>query len=223
MSAPNLLIFDLDGTLIDSRLDLAHSVNAVIALLGRETLPVEIIVSFVGDGADELLRRSLLAAEMPALEVERILPETLKLFLENYLSHCLDYTKPYPGVMDVLERFSSCKQAILTNKPMVHTVKILEGLDIKHRFGAIVPGDGPLGKKPDPAGLGYILSTLNASTGEAVLIGDSMQDLRTAKAAGCRFIAYLNGIGDRNALLAAEPDFTMENWSEFPGIMARME
>ncbi len=223
MPAIKSLIFDLDGTLIDSRLDLAHSVNAVLNMLDRESLPVETVISFVGDGAEDLLRRSLQAAGHSLQEANELLPQTLKRFLEYYLDHCLDYTQPYPDAISMLEKFSGYKQAILTNKPMAHTVKILEGLGIKDRFEVIVPGDGPLGKKPDPTGLGYILSTLKAAPDEAVLIGDSLQDLKTAKAAGCPFIAFLSGLGDRKTLEAAGIDFAIQEWNEFPGVFAKME
>ncbi len=217
-----LLVFDLDGTLVDSRLDLVHSVNGVLASLGREKLPVETITSFVGDGAQDLLRRSLEASGVSAEEAQAMMPEAYPAFMDYYQNHCLDFTLPYPGVVSVLERFPDCRKAVLTNKPMIPTLKILEGLVIRDYFSLIVGGDGPHGKKPDPAGLAYILSTLEALPSETIMIGDSMQDWLTAKALDCGFVAFLDGLGDRKALQAASPDSALENWNQFPELLIKM-
>jgi len=221
LSPIKLLVFDLDGTLVDSRLDLAHSVNAVLLSLGREKLPVDVIVSFVGDGAQDLLRRSLQASGIPLEEAVTAMPRVFPIFMEYYQDHCLDFTLPYPGVISVLERFSSHRKAVLTNKPIVPALKILEGLVMKGYFELIVGGDGPHGKKPDPAGLGYILSALEALPSETIMIGDSVQDVQTAKAVGCESIAFLEGMGGRQALEKASPGMTLENWNEFPDLLSR--
>jgi phosphoglycolate phosphatase len=209
-----LWIFDLDGTLIDSRLDLVHAVNAT--LVDRSLPPLEdgIVLSFVGDGAEDLLLRSLEAAGCPADEAHRLLPSALKWFLDYYGDHCLDYTVPYPGALELLDRLNGMPLAVLTNKPLKPALKILEHLGILGRFTHVIPGDGPLGKKPDPTGLAYILSSMNTSAPNAVLVGDSLQDLLTARAAKCGFIAFLGGLGDSAAVLAASPDHAVHHLTE---------
>jgi phosphoglycolate phosphatase len=209
-----LWIFDLDGTLIDSRLDLVYAVNATLENLKLPTLENDVVLSFVGDGAEDLLLRSLEAAGCPADEAHRLLPSTLSWFLDYYGDHCLDYTVPYPGAMELLRRLDGSPMAVLTNKPLKPALKILEHLGILSRFTHIIPGDGPLGKKPDPTGLAYILSSMNIPASQAVLVGDSLQDLQTAKAAKCGFIAFLGGLGDSGAVTAASPDYSVSHFSE---------
>jgi phosphoglycolate phosphatase len=214
LSRYRLWIFDLDGTLIDSRLDLVHAVNATLEFLKLPTLAEDVVVSFVGDGAEDLLLRSLEAAGCPADEARRLLPDTLKWFLDYYGDHCLDYTVPYPGALELLDRLDGFQLAVLTNKPLKPALKILGHLGILARFSHVIPGDGPLGKKPDPTGLAYILSSMNTPGSEAILVGDSLQDLLTAKAAGCGFMAFLGGLGDAGAITAASPAYTVGHLSE---------
>ncbi|HAO98593.1 MAG TPA: hypothetical protein DCQ83_00955 [Fibrobacteres bacterium] len=211
-----LLVFDLDGTLIDSRLDLVHSVNAVLISLGREKLPVEVVLTFVGDGAQDLLKRSMRAAGMPVEDADAAFSSAFEFFIQHYLIHCLDFTLPYPGVIAVLEQFSHLPKAILTNKPLPHALKILDGLAMKDYFVRVLGGDGPHAKKPDPEGLIQIMSALKVPAGETLLIGDAIQDQQTARAAGCRFMAYARGIGDIAALEKTNPDFVLNDWAEFP-------
>ncbi len=217
-----LLVFDLDGTLIDSRLDLAFSVNATLRSLGCKSLGEDQIISFVGDGASELLQRSLLATGMPPDETNTQLPLTLKLFLEHYLDHCLDRTVLYPGALDLLNNSSRYKKAILTNKPILPTQRILAGMGIRQHFGEVLGGDGPHPKKPDPTGLAYILSSLEiASPLESVLIGDSPQDFLTAQALGCPFIAFLEGLGNAEELKAmADPRLAITHLDQIPQKLA---
>ena len=223
ISRYKLWIFDLDGTLIDSRLDLVHAVNATLEHLSLPTLEDALVLSFVGDGAEDLLLRSLEAAGVPADEAHQMLPATLDWFLEYYGDHCLDDTVPYPGALELLDRVgnapSGLPMAVLTNKPLKPALKILEHLGILNRFTHIIPGDGPLGKKPDPTGLAYILSSMNIPASSAVLVGDSLQDLLTAKAAQCGFIAFLGGLGDSEAITAASPDYAVNHLSEITAML----
>ena len=214
-----LLVFDLDGTLIDSRLDLADSVNATLSLCGFSNLKEDLIISFVGDGAEDLLRRALLAAGLEPREAETRLDETLRIFLAHYQAHCLVRTLPYPGAMRFLEGSRHLRKAVLTNKPLSPALRILEGLGMSRHFELVLGGDGPHPKKPDPGGLGYILTTLKASASEAALIGDSLQDLRTARAAQCAFIAFSGGFGDAQALAAAKPDVTVSHLDQIPSAL----
>ncbi len=214
LASTRLWIFDLDGTLIDSRLDLVSAVNATLHSLDLQALPEETIIGFVGDGADDLLRKSLLAAGLDAAAVEATLPQTLRWFLGYYGEHCLDRTIPYPGILNLLKQLAShpgAEMAVLTNKPEKPALKILGHLEILHHFSHVIGGDGPLGKKPDPAGLAYILKEMRITPAYAVLIGDSIQDFRTARAAGVPFVAFLSGLGDPAALLAAGPDHAVHH------------
>jgi phosphoglycolate phosphatase len=216
-SSTRLWIFDLDGTLIDSRLDLVSAVNATLRFLNLNTLPEDTIIGYVGDGADDLLRKSLRAAGVPEAEAAAILPETLRWFLEYYGEHCLDRTVPYPGILRLLDRLRARPEtgmAVLTNKPEKPAIKILEHLEILGHFSHIVGGDGPLGKKPDPAGLAYILREMRTEAKDAVLVGDSLQDFRTARAGGVPFVAFLSGFGDSAALAAAGPDHAVRHADE---------
>jgi phosphoglycolate phosphatase len=217
-----LWVFDLDGTLIDSRYDLVTAVNATLAHLKLLPLPEDVIVPFIGDGAEDLIRRSLQAAGMPSPEIRDGLAETMRWVLDYYGEHCLDRTAPYPGALKLLDVLSArgLPLAVLTNKPEKPALKILAHLGILNRITHVIPGDGPLGKKPDPAGLAYILKDVNASPNESVLVGDSLQDLQTARAAGVSFVAFLGGLGDRMAITAATPDVTVTRLTEITDLLA---
>ncbi len=214
--AYDLWIFDLDGTLIDSRLDLVTAVNATLTWRGLAPLPEATIVSFIGDGAEDLIRRSLAAAGAATALIDDDFAGTMRWFLEYYGDHCLDRTVLYPGARDLLGTLAAhgTPMALLTNKPEKPTLKILAHLDILRHFGQIVPGDGPLGKKPDPAGLTAILKAMNTAPENAVLVGDSLQDLEAARAAGTAMIAFRGGLGDAAALAARHPTALVDTLAE---------
>jgi phosphoglycolate phosphatase len=177
----SLLIFDLDGTIIDSRLDLVHATNNTRAHMGLGPIEPELIYSYVGDGAPVLVRRAL-GAEASEHDVSR----ALGFFLEYYRHHALDFTTVYPGVRESLERLHDGgeKLAVLTNKPVRITHRILEGLGIASLFFEAYGGNSFDRKKPDPIGI----DTLRAQTGTEAkntwMIGDSHVDVRTARNAG---------------------------------------
>jgi phosphoglycolate phosphatase len=186
-----LLVFDLDGTLIDSRRDLADAANALIVERGGTPLPVEAIASMVGEGAALLVRRALKAAGTD-LEIKRDLPRFLELYDERLLAH----TRLYDGTRDMLEALRPCATlAVLTNKPQRPTERILEGLRVAHFFTEIVGGDTAYGRKPDPAGLNGVMSAASAAQQDTMMVGDSAIDLRTARAAGVRCCLARYGFG----------------------------
>ncbi|MBI3391693.1 MAG: HAD hydrolase-like protein, partial [Nitrospirae bacterium] len=163
-----LIIFDLDGTLIDSRVDVANAANAARASVGLASLPLETVQGYVGDGVTKL--------------VERILPEerrnafdaALAAFLEFYAAHSLDHTTLYPGVRETVETLArSRKLAVVTNKRRYLTMPILEGLGIVRFFAQVVGGDGPLARKPSPEPLLHVLNTQGVAPSEALMVGDS--------------------------------------------------
>ena len=174
----DLAIFDLDGTLIDSQLDLAHAVNATLAHLGLERLDHERIYSYVGNGAPVLIQRAL-GAYAGDDNVER----GLAFFLDYYREHMLDHTVLYEGVWEALERLrgAGVRMAVLTNKPVRISVLIIEGLGLGGWFERIYGGNSFPEKKPHPMGIDTILSELGVERERALMIGDSAVDIRTAR------------------------------------------
>lgn len=190
-----LLVFDLDGTLIDSRLDLADSANALIVEGGGQPLPVDAITAMVGEGAPLLVRRALKAA---GLDVD--LREALPRFLELYDERLLVHTRLYDGTLEAIEALEPrATLAILTNKPQHHTERILGGLAIARFFRWVIGGDTPHGRKPDPGGLNHLMSLAGSVSAETVMVGDSSIDLRTARAANTRLCLVRYGFGFRTA------------------------
>jgi phosphoglycolate phosphatase len=188
-----LVVFDLDGTLIDSRRDLADAANALIVEHGGSPLPVDTIAGMVGEGAALLVRRALAAAGS-RLDIER----DLRRFLELYDERLLGHTKLYDGTREMLEALAAHSTlAVLTNKPQHHTDEILRGLDVVRYFRWVLGGDTAHGRKPDPAGLRYLMSAAGAQAAETLMVGDSAIDLKTARAAGVAICLVRYGFGFR--------------------------
>jgi phosphoglycolate phosphatase len=215
-SALKLWVFDLDGTLIDSRYDLVSAVNATLVWRDLKPLAEETIVSYIGDGADDLIRRSLESAGMPAPVIREDFAGTMRWFLDYYGEHCLDRTVPYPGARELLDALAArgIPMAVLTNKPEKPAFTILRHLGWFDLFTHVIPGDGPLGKKPDPRGLAAILNGVAVEPQESVLVGDSLQDARTARAAGTAFVLFRGGLGDVPAIMAESPDAAIDTLPE---------
>jgi phosphoglycolate phosphatase len=173
------LLFDLDGTLIDSKRDLVQSANATLRQMGRAELPEDLVASYVGSGAPILISRALGAA---TCEEEK--QRALRFFLAHYDAHKLDSTKAYPGVRETLEKLRALPMAVLSNKPVNISVRILQGLGLAGFFRAIYGGDSFATKKPDPLGANKILSELEIPPAQAAMVGDSEVDVRTARSAG---------------------------------------
>jgi phosphoglycolate phosphatase len=185
-----LLIFDLDGTLIDSKLDLANSVNATLEHMGRAPLPHETIYRYVGDGAAILVKRAL-GGEVSDQEANR----GLAYFLSYYRLHMLDHTVMYPGVRDGLELLKDRSMAILTNKPVRFSRDILAGLGIAPYFHTVYGGNSFDKKKPDPVGVYALLRALPAGPAEAMMVGDSRVDVQTARNSGVWACGVSYGLG----------------------------
>ena len=184
-------MFDLDGTLIDSRLDLADAANALIVERGGQALPVDTVTGMVGEGAALLVRRALTASGLEP-DVDTALPRFLELYDEGLLAN----TQLYPGTADALESIAPrATLAVLTNKPQRPTERILEGLGIAGYFPHVIGGDTRFGRKPDPAGLRHLIAASNALPASTVLVGDSAIDLRTARAGAVRICLVRYGFG----------------------------
>src|SRR5713101_3668442 len=203
MTVPNLsavraLIFDLDGTLIDSKRDLIFSVNAMLEEMGREQLHEDTISGYIGHGAPQLVGQAL---GNGATEAER--ERALKFFLAYYEDHKMDSTCAYSGVPEALETLAAFPMAILTNKPVRISVRILEGLGLAKYFRAVYGGNSFGTKKPHPLGARTILCEFGAAPAEAILIGESEVDVQTARIAGALAAAVNYGFGTHDR--AAHP------------------
>jgi phosphoglycolate phosphatase len=196
LSSVRALIFDLDGTLIDSKRDLIRSVNAMLRELRRGELAEETISGYIGHGAPQLVARAM---GNGSTEEER--QRALQFFLSYYEEHKMDSTCAYPGVAETLEQLARMPMAVLTNKPVRISVRILDELGLSQYFRAIYGGNSFETKKPDPLGARTILRELGAAPGEALLVGDSEVDVQTARNAGTLAAAvnYGFGVHDRGA------------------------
>jgi phosphoglycolate phosphatase len=187
-----LAVFDLDGTLIDSRRDLADSANRMLAAYGASALAEERIASMVGCGAPTLVKRVLTAAG-----VDAPLDDALARFLGAYDERLTHHTRPYDGIPDLLEDLQSrgMAMALLTNKPTRQSVRILDAFGLAAYFPRIVGGDGPWPRKPAPEGMQFLMRDAAARTEHTVLIGDSAIDLQTSRNAGVRICLARYGFG----------------------------
>jgi phosphoglycolate phosphatase len=187
-----LFVFDLDGTLINSQRDIADAANLLLESAGAGRLPENVVAQMVGDGAATLVQRAFLAAGVPPP------PDALGRFLEIYGSRLVAHTVPYPAVPAVLEVIAQrASVAVLTNKPLTLTRRILVELKLAHYFAddAVVGGGGPFPRKPDPAGLRHLAARAGADLDSTILIGDSIIDWRTAKHASTAVCLARYGFG----------------------------
>jgi len=197
-----LVVFDLDGTLVDSREDLAASTNDVLVSLGADPLPMNAIVRMVGDGARTLVQRALAQAHCEA-DVDAALAS----FHQHYAARLLDTTRPYPGIETILAVISaSARLAVLTNKPLVPTQRLLDHFGWTSRFGRVIGGDGPFARKPDPAGLLDLMAWADAGPEETLMVGDSMVDVDVAHRAGATMCVASYGFGQSRGDLALRGD-----------------
>ncbi len=208
-----LLIFDLDGTLIDSRLDLANAVNAALEQMGRPRLPNERIYSYVGNGAPVLLRRAM-GDEAPQKDVDQALAR----FLDYYGEHLLDNTRPYPGVDEALRCFcdAGLRMAVLTNKPERLSRRLVEGLGWQDLFFRVYGGDSLPEKKPHPVGIETLMREAGAGKDETLMVGDSAVDVLTARNAGVPVAAVSYGL-QPETLEQHPPDILVDSLEELAG------
>jgi phosphoglycolate phosphatase len=219
-----LVIFDLDGTLIDSRLDLVHSVNAALRHIGRPELPEDVIASYVGDGAPVLIQRALGGEKVD----EAVVRQGLEFFLKYYREHKLDHTAVYPGVAEALaaiqnsggrslfsssQNGASRKLAVLSNKPVVPSRAIVDALGLGQFFCQIYGGNSFTTKKPDPEGARKLLEECGVKPQHAAIIGDSHVDVTTGRNAGMVTIGVTYGFAP-HTLESEPPDVLVDHPSE---------
>ncbi len=206
----DLLIFDLDGTLADTRADLTAAVNHALQRLGLPPLPMEQVCRYVGDGVETLLSRAL------GPDRQQLLESGVRFFREYYGDHLLDQTRLYPGVRETLEHFRGKQKAIVTNKPLGFTVRILEGLAIDGHFEMVLGGDSTLKRKPHPEPALRVLSATGVESRRAAMVGDSPGDIEMAKQAGMYSVGVTYGLRSLADLQAAGPDLLLDNFNKLP-------
>ena len=225
--AIRLIVFDLDGTLIDSARDLANSVNAALEHMGRPHLDDHIIAGFVGNGAAMLVRRSL--AVENGVDPNEVHDEELatayNFFLAHYREHKLDFTYAYPGVLDALAALRvgpngrERKMAVLTNKPVRPARAICDGLGMGPFFFQVYGGDSFALKKPDPLGLRTLIEEAGVTPAETLMIGDSKVDVQTGRNAGVHVLGCHFGFGPQN-LMETPPDIVVDSPAEWVAALA---
>lgn len=197
----DLLVFDLDGTLIDTRLDLTNAVNYALQQSGKAPLSVAKATTLVGDGVRVFLERAL------AGESEEVLAKALAWFRQFYAGHLAEYSRLYPHMDEVLAHFHKKKQAVLSNKPQEFTVALLRHLGLQASFEMVIGGSPDFPLKPQPEALLAMLTELQTPASRALMIGDGENDILAGKAAGVRTCAVTYGFRPVEKLLALKPDF----------------
>jgi len=216
-----LVIFDLDGTLIDSRLDLVHSVNAAIRHIGKPELPEHLIASYVGDGAPALIQRALGGETVD----EALIRKGLEFFLTYYRNHKLDHTTVYEGIEAALSQVRNSgngvprNMAVLTNKPVNPSRSIVEALGLKPFFFQVYGGNSFETKKPDPEGARKLLSESGVGPEQAAIVGDSHTDIETGHNAGLWTVGVTYGFAPQT-LMDAHPDVLVDTPAEVGAVFA---
>jgi phosphoglycolate phosphatase len=209
-SGVRVLIFDLDGTLIDSKLDLALAVNATLEHMRRAPLPHETIYSYVGNGVASLVRRAL-GNSVTDQEADA----GLSYFLSYYRLHMLDNTVTYPGVREGLALLESRRMAVLTNKPVRFSRAILDGLGLSRYFQYVYGGNSFETKKPDPLGIHTLLRDFSVQPREAMVVGDSEVDIQTARNSGTWACGVTYGLGAAG-FRENPPDLLLDSLADLP-------
>jgi phosphoglycolate phosphatase len=211
----DLVCLDLDGTLVDTKDDLAGSVNALRVRSGLPAVEVEQVVRWVGDGARLLVARGLGVPDAEARERPEV-TAGLVFFRGHYVAHMMDRARPYPGVVEGLGRLAEAGKtlAVVSNKPVAMCRQILEALALAGRFAEVVGGDSLPVRKPDPAPVLHVLEHTGTPAARTAMVGDGVQDLRAGRAAGCRTIAALWGFRPAAMLRAESPDHEATTFEE---------
>jgi phosphoglycolate phosphatase len=203
----SLVVFDLDGTLVDSRLDLAESANEMLATYGAPPLDWNEVAAMVGDGARELVKRALRAVRASSTTEGPSLTEALDRFLTIYSERLVTHTRPYPGIPEVLARLASRGPiAVLTNKPEGLSRRLLDAFELSDHVSEVIGGDSRFPRKPDPTALIHLMSRFRSEPAQTTMVGDSMVDVETARRAGTRVVVALYGFGSLREPVRLTPD-----------------
>ena len=204
-----LIIYDLDGTLVDTKEDIAHAVNQMLGEFSAPLLSVEEVASHVGKGLRQLIEDCLKTHDPEQIE------RGMQIYRTYYRAHLLDNTGLYPGARQVLDYFKERKQAVITNKPNPYSKEILQALGVNSYFVEIIAGDSIYGRKPDPASVKMLLAREGVSREDALLVGDSPIDVETGRNAGVFTVGVAQGFSSEEELISAGPDEMVDSLMEF--------
>lgn len=205
-----LIIYDLDGTLADTKRDITDGANHMRRAFGKPPLSEEIVGRFVGQGVYALVGNCL------ETEDSRQIEKGIKIYREYYGRHMLDHTRLYPGALEALNYFRERKQAVMTNKPNPFSREILVALGVGDFFCEIVAGDSQFPKKPDPEALFFLMERERSAPNETLFIGDSAIDIETGRRAGIQVAVVSHGFGTQDELQSARPDVLAK---DFPALL----
>jgi phosphoglycolate phosphatase len=207
------LLFDLDGTLVDSRADLISSVNLMLAELGRKPLPDTRVLKFVGEGARLLVERAL-RADHNGAPTSCDIDHALEVFRRHYRARLLDQTRVYPEVKQTLARLNHIPKAVVTNKSYEFTIPLLEGIGLSSYFKVVIGGDCLPERKPSPLMLFEAARRCGAQASECLMVGDSRVDVEAGMAANMKTCGYVPGFRGRTELVEAGVDYVIERFGE---------
>ncbi len=208
-----MFLFDLDGTLIDSRDDIGRAVNATLTRLDRSLLPMPVVLRLVGDGVELLMRRAL--HEVDGQEPDQDLTNTaVRLLMEEYRNHLVESTSLYAGVRETLDTLRHVHTGVITNKPEDLARRVLAEFGLAGHFHVVLGGDSLPRRKPDPAQLLEALARCSVSPTETVMVGDSPTDVVAGKAAGVHTCGFSGGFRTRDEIQAAGPDVIVDRFAD---------
>lgn len=224
-SAPRALLFDLDGTLVHSLPDLADAVDAMLQQYGLPALGEDRVAPMIGNGSRKLVEQALRKSSWcaaPAHSAE-LLNEAHERFLQQYRQRLCVRSRLFPGVAEQLSALQSAgiRLAVVTNKPEAFVAPLLESLGIRHHFGLLIGGDSLPEKKPSPLPLRHACEQLDVAVGDAIMVGDSRNDVEAAQAANMRCVAVSFGYNHGEPVAASAPDVIIDHFEQLPACWAR--
>lgn len=204
----HLILYDLDGTLLDTREDIARSANFMLRQMERPELSPEEIARYVGRGLHHLIQNCLKTRE------RRVVEKGAAIYRDYYGKHMLDHSRLFPGALELLRHFQGRVQAVITNKPNPFSEDLLKALGVAAFFQEVIAGDSGFARKPDPEAILYLMKKNGVEPGDALFVGDSAVDVETARRAGIQAACILHGFGTENELQSARPDFLVTGFAE---------
>lgn len=211
----HLIIYDLDGTLVDTLDDITQAANVMLRQMDRRPLSATEVRPLIGRGVHDLVRRALKTDDAARIDAG------VQAFRTYYRQHFLDRSRLYPGAEAVLAHFGSRYQAVITNKPNPFSQAILAGLGVADYFVEVIAGDSPLPKKPDPAAVHAVMTRCGVRPGDTVFVGDSALDVETGRNAGVHTVGIAHGFGDLQELAAASPEVIVQDFQELLALAQR--
>lgn len=209
----DMIIFDLDGTLVDTFSDVSKGINHAVRKMGRAELDESAVKSAIGPGGDDFLRAVLPDGDKSDENI------FLEYFRSYYDEHCLDSTRPFLGIPQIFDKFSGCTLTVATNKPIRHAGRILTGLDLMDFFSAVQTPDNGVKEKPHPEMVLSLVEKFNVKKERTLLVGDTVKDLEAGKNAGVKVCGARYGYGDIESISEFMPDFMIDSPSELVNVV----